>query len=148
MPSVRMTDEGGGIDEEGVLWKGMREELGAWKKYKQTKAHAFVERGYSVSWYADGDSHIDVFIPERHHAKKPEIRACAKFYGKPSRVGIDGGMVSKLTITRTNLIAMVMGKQLEKQRVLFNDDRGHDVDDLHLSPEARRLFDAAIEELN
>ena len=59
-------------------------------------------------------------------------------------------MVSKLLITTTkaDLIAMVLGKPSEQTHVLYNYDRGLDIDRLRTSPEAHRLYGAILEELN
>jgi hypothetical protein len=145
-----MTDESDRIDEGGVRWEGTRKELEVWKRYKKTKAVSFVERGYSVSWYPDGDNWMQVYLPERHHAKAPEMLAEVKFYGHASKYGIDGGMVSKLSITetRTDLAAYVLGRPWKRSRVLYNYDRGPDVNRLRTSPEALRLYGAVLEELN
>jgi len=145
-----MTDENNWIDEDGIRWEGTRQELEAWKQYKRSKALAFVERGYSVGWYPDADNWMQLYIPERHHARTPEILAEVKFYGHPSVHGIDGGMVSKLWITqtRTDLVAMALRKPCEHVRVLYNYDRGPDVNRLRTCPEALRLYGAILEELN
>ncbi len=145
-----MTNENSGFDEDGLRWEGTREELEAWKRYKKTKALAFVERGYSVSWFPDGNNWMSVYLPERQHARAPEILAEVKFYGHPSKHGIDGGMVSKLSITstRTDLIGMVLGRPPEQSCVLYSYDRGLDVNHLQTSPDARRLLDSILEELN
>ncbi len=145
-----MTNENSGFEEDGLRWEGTRDELETWKKYKKTKALAFVERGYSVSWFPDGDNWMSVYLPERHHARAPEILAEVKFYGHPSKHGIDGGMVSKLSITstRTDLIGMVMARPSEPSRVLYSYDRGLDVNHLQTSASAFRLYGAILEELN
>ena len=143
-------DAAEGFEEDGLYWMGSRDELEAWKQYKQTKALAFVQRGYSVEWFPDGDGWMAVFLPERHHAKAPEIRASVKFFGLVSQFGIDGGMVSKLNITRTRtdpIRALLDPRPLE-HLVLFNYDRGPDVNRLKRFPEAERLYWAVIEELN
>jgi hypothetical protein len=59
-------------------------------------------------------------------------------------------MVSKLTITerRTDLIRQVLGKPYEHVRVLYNFDRGPDIDRLAHSPVARDLYNTVIDELN
>lgn len=141
-----------GIHEDGIFWEGSRESLEAWKAYKRTKAHAFVERGYSVSWYPDGHGWMSVYLPERHHAGTPEIRAEAKFYSEPSQFGIEGGKISKLSIltTKTDVLLDVLslGKQGTRTETLYNYDRGLEVDHLHTNPQARALYDAILEELN
>ncbi len=145
----RDMDEHEGFEEDGLLWAGTREELEAWKRYKQRKAVAFVERGYSVDWYPDGANWMKVYLPERDHAGTPETRAAVKFYGLASESGIDGGMVSKLTIqeVRSDLVGMAFGHR-PKVRTLFHYDRGPDVNDLRASAVATRLYYAIIEELN
>jgi len=80
-----------GIDDEGLHWEGSRRDLSAWKAYKRAKAKRFVELNYSVEWYPDGTNWMEVYIPKRHHAKQPELRAEVKFYREASRYGIDGG---------------------------------------------------------
>lgn len=138
-----------GFGSEGVYWEGSRRGLSAWKAYKRTKAKRFVELNYSVAWYPDGTNWMDVFIPERHHAKQPEMRAEVKFFGEPSKYGINGGRISKLTIqTRTeDLLAKVVGKPYEKIETLFNYDRGPDIDRLHENSRARKLYDHVFQEL-
>jgi len=138
------------VEEDGMRWVGSRAELDAWKAYKQRKALAFVERGYSIAWYADADGWIDVYEPQRDHANMPEIRASVKFYGKPSEYGIDGGMVSKLMITETwrDPLAHLLDGPSERVNVVFNYDRGPDVNRLESHPRARRLYDAVLDELN
>jgi hypothetical protein len=145
-----MTDEGEFLEEDGIFWQGTREELDAWKKYKQLKAVAFVERGYSVEWYPDADNWMRVYVSERQSKREPEITADVKFFGKPSGFGIDQGMVSKLCIQRrtTNLIAKVFGDPWEQLETLFNYDRGPDVDRLSEDQTARALYHAILDELN
>jgi hypothetical protein len=147
-----MTDENEpGFEDEGIYWLGSRRELQAWKKYKKAKVLALVERGYSVEWYPDADGHIEVFIPERPQVSAPEYRAGAKFFSAPSEYGLNGGKISKLFVTRTtsNLIAKIVRGEFDKVDVLYNYDRGPDVDRLKKSsPEARRLYRDVLEELN
>jgi hypothetical protein len=143
-------DEPSGFDDEGVWWMGTRQELDAWKKYKRRKALAFVERGYSVSWYPDGDHWMEVYEPERLHARVPELRATIKFYGRPSRHGIDGGMVSKLSIMEQHADPLegLLGSGRPRTTVYFNFDRGPDINRLGQSPRATALYHAVLEELN
>ncbi len=146
-----MTDEQKpGFYDEGMWWIGAREELDAWKKYKQRKALAFVERGYSVSWYPDGDNWMTIYLPERLHARAPELSAEVKVYGRPSEHGIYGGMVSKLAILerRTDPLKQVSSPGDEDVRTLYNYDRGLDFDRLNGHPAAMRLFYAVLDELN
>lgn len=107
-------------------------------------------RGYSVSWYPDGDNWIEVFLPDRFHASAPELRAYVKFYGHPSPNGIDGGMVTKLSIHETHsmLTERLFGRAKGQTRMLYNFDHGPEVDRLSESPEASRLYHAVVEELN
>ncbi len=137
-------------DGEGATGGWTPEQLSAWLDYKQRKAVAFVERGYSVSWSRDPDNWMDVFVPERHHAQAPEVRASIKFFGSPSEYGIDGGMVSKLTIQRrtTDLLARVLGQPWERVETLFNYDRGPDIDRLREDATAHRIYHDVLEELN
>ncbi|MCC6678621.1 MAG: hypothetical protein IT436_15920 [Phycisphaerales bacterium] len=139
-----------GFTEDGLFWTGTREELEAWKQYKQRKALAFVGHGYSVSWYPDGDAWMEVYLPERHHAETPEILADIKFFRDPSSFGIDGGRVSKLCITRrrTDVVKQAMGRPYERVEDLFNYDRGPDTDRLRKSVEARKLYQIVLRELN
>lgn len=139
-----------GFTEDGVFWHGTREELEAWKEYKKRKALAFVGLVYSVSWYPDGDGWMEVYLPERHHAETPEIAAEVKFFSEASQYGIDGGRVSKLAITRrrTDILKQVVGQPHERLEVLYNYDRGLDVDRLGKSVEARRLYQIILDELN
>ncbi len=128
---------------------GTRTELEDWKKYKQEKATAFVSLGYSVSWYPDGDNWMEVYHPQRHQANEPELRASIKFFRDPSRFGIDGGRVSKLTIvTRdVDILQKVMGRPYETVETLFNYDRGADIDILDGHVSARKLCDIVLETL-
>lgn len=138
-----------GFDDEGVHWQGSRRELSAWKTFKRGKARRFVDLNYSVAWYPDGTNWMDVYIPERHHAKQPELRAVVKFYREPSKYGIDGGRISKLTIqTRSeDLLAKAVGQPYEKIETLFNYDRGPDIDRLNENPKARKLYAIVLREL-
>lgn len=140
-----------GFSDDGVWWMGSREELEAWKKYKKRKALAFVERGYSVSWYADGGGWMTVYLPERDYASAPELSAELKFYGKASEYGIDGGMISKLMIQerRTDILKQLRDPSKgERVRTLYNYDRGLDLDRLAASPVARTLYQIILDELN
>lgn len=145
-----MTDEHEWIEEDGLRWEGTREELEAWKRYKKTKAIAFVERGYSVEWYPDGENWMGIYMPERHYARAAETRAEVKFYGHPSSYGIDGGMVSKLSITSTttHAIRQLLEGRGSLTRMLYDYDRGLSVNRLEASPEGQRLYNAILEELN
>lgn len=124
--------------------------LDDWSAYKKQKAHAFVDRGYSVEWSPDADAWMDVYLPERRERRRPEVRATAKFFTEPSSYGIDGGRISKLSITsrRTDPIAQVMGRPYETVHLLYNYDRGLDVDKLNADREAQRLYRAVVDELN
>lgn len=124
--------------------------LDDWVAYKKRKAHAFVDRGYSVEWSPDMYAWMAFYLPERPERRRPEIRADVKFYTDPSDYGIDGGRIPKLSIvsTRTDPIAEVMGRQHEISRILYNYDRGLDVDKLAKDREAQRLYRAVIDELN
>jgi hypothetical protein len=138
-----------GFEDEGVRWEGSRRELSAWKAYKRAKAKRFVELNYSVAWYPDGTNWMDIYIPERHHAKQPELRAEVKFFSEPSKYGINGGRISKLTIqTRTeDLLSKAVGRPYEKIETLFNYDRGPDIDRLDENPKARKLYEHVLAEL-
>lgn len=139
-----------GFEEEGVFWNGTGEELEAWKRYKQRKAIAFVQRGYSVEWYPDGSGWLTVYLPERHHAGSAEVRGEIKCYGKPSAYGIEGGMISKLWIaqTRTDPLRQALQPRSLERIVFFDFDRGLQIDRLAESPQAMQLYWAIIEELN
>ncbi len=145
-----MTSEHGGIHEDGILWEGTRDELEAWKQYKREKALKFIQRGYSVEWSPDGHGVMAVYLPERHYAEKPEVRADIKFFSEPSKFGIQGGKVSKLSIhvRRSDILLKVLGGEHDAVETLYNFDRGQDVDRLNELTEARRLFDAIYDELN
>lgn len=138
-----------GVEDEGRLWSGTPEELADWTRYKKQKALRFVELGYSVAWYPDGDNWMDVYTPERLHAHEPEIRASVKFFSAPSKYGVDGGRVSKLTIQlrSEDLMARVAGAPYEEVETLFNYDRGDDVDRLDEIPRARELYIHVLREL-
>ena len=138
-----------GFEDQGLHWTGSREELEQWKVYKKQKALAFVELGYSVAWYPDGDNWMGVYTPERRHARTPELKATAKFFRETSRYGIDSGRISKLTIQlrSEDLIAKVAGAPFEEVETLFNYDRGLDIDRLDENPRARELYDHVLREL-
>jgi len=138
-----------GFSEEGMFWGGTREELERWKKYKKQKALRFVQEGYSVEWYPNGDCFIGVYTPERAYANQPEIKADVKFFMKPSEFGINKGKISKLSILviRRDIIAKVQGKPYETVDILFNYDRGADVNKLRNNPQARKLYDIVLQEL-
>lgn len=137
------------FESDGILWEKNRRELSAWKAYKREKAKRFIEQNYSVAWYPDGSNWMDIFTPERHHARQPELRAIAKFYRDPSAYGIDGGRISKLTILTTSedILAKAVGRPYETIEVLFNYDRGPDVNRLARNARARRLYDTVLQEL-
>jgi len=140
-----------GFHEDGIYWEGSRDSLEAWKLYKRTKAHAFVERGYSVSWSPDGDGWMSIFLPRRPYAGTPEIRAEVKFHADPSSFGIREGRISKLAImvfAAGDDDPDVLLEDNDLGTTLYNYDRGLDVDHLHTNPQARALYDAVLEELN
>lgn len=122
----------------------------AWAEYKQRKAIAFVTRGYSVEWVPDADNWMGVYTPQRTDPVRPEVRADVKFFRDPSEYGINQGRISKLSIhaRTTDLMQQIMGRPAEKIEVLYNYDRGLDVDRLSRSRESRALFSAVLEELN
>ena len=137
------------FSEEGIFCEGTREELEQWKQYKKQKALKFVEEGYSVEWYPDGNGWMDVYTPERGHACQPEIRASVKFFAEPSQFGMNKGRISKLSIQvrSVDLIAKVAGHPYETVDTLFNYDRGGDVDRLKENLQAKRLYDIVVGEL-
>lgn len=139
-----------GLDDQGVSWSGTPEELADWTRYKKQKALRFVELGYSVAWYPDGDNWMDVYTPERMHAHEPEIRASVKFFSDPSQYGIDRGKISKLTIQarEVDLMAKALGRPYETVVSLFNYDRGLDVDCLYEKPAAMTLYEDVVRRLN
>ncbi len=139
-----------GFEENGIHWEGTPESLRRWKDYKRRKAITFVSRGYSVSWYPDGDNTMDVYTPERWYAKEPELRAMIKFFNEPSQYGIDHGKISKLAIQvrSVDVLAKVVGRPHETITTLFNYDRGDDIDRLHDHAGARALCDLVLTELN
>lgn len=147
-----MSDTGNGNGHGESEWFGhwTPSELERWIAYKRARAHAFVDRNYSVEWTADGGNWFGVFIPERFDRHEPELRAMAKIYSEPSQFGIDGGRVSKLTIqTRhEDLIQRALGKPSLSVITLFNYDRGHDVDRLRPGTLADRLYRDVLDELN
>lgn len=144
-----MSDEQG-FTEDGVFWGGTWESLEAWKAYKKVKAIAFVERGYSVEWYPDGHNAMTISVPERWYAGAPETAASVYFFRDPSKFGINGGKISKLFIreVRPTLSEKLLIAPINDVRVLYNYDRGPDVDLLHTSTVARRLYDDVLAELN
>lgn len=140
----------GSDHDQGIHWEGTEEELARWIEHKQRMAVRFVERGYSVEWFPDGDNWMEIYMPERRDAHRPEIRASVKFYAEPSKHGIDQGRISKLTIQRcyTDLIAKVRGEPFEDIEIQYNYDRGEDVSELASNSEAEALYQAVLRELN
>ncbi len=140
----------GVFDMSGISWVGSRDRGMLQLMYKKAKAHAFVERGYSVSWYPDGDGWMRVYLPERAYAKSPEIRAEAKFYSEPSPFGIRKGKVSSLVImvSELNEAPDVLLGETKSGTMVYSFDRGLDVDHLHTDSRARELYDAILQELN
>ena len=138
-----------GFESDGVSWEGTKRELSAWKALKREKAKAFVEQNYSVAWYPDGSNLMEVYVPQRHHLKRPELRAFVKFFREPSKYGINAGKISKLMIrTRSeDLIGKATSRSYERIKTLFNYDRGPDVDWLEEYSDAKRLYDAVLREL-
>ena len=139
-----------GFNDEGIRWCGTREELEQWKQHKKAKALKFVEEGYSVEWFPDGTNWMEVYTPERNHVKQPEIRASVKFFEEPSQSGIDNGRISKLHIQARSedLIARVQGIPYKSITTFFDYDRSVNLDDLHRNPQAQKLYDIVIRELN
>lgn len=121
-----------------------------WEEYKRAKAHAFVDRGYSVEWSPDEGHWMKVYIPQRSEDRKPSIEAMAKIYEQPSKFGIDGGRISKLSIQTSyvDVIKKVLGHTYEQVVTLYNYDRGPDVDRLRPGTRAHRLFRDVIDVLN
>ena len=136
-----------GFEDEGIHWEGTRKELDEWKEYKMQRAHEFVSRGYSVAWCPDGDNWMDVYHPQRHHVKEPELRASVKFFREPSKFGMDGGRISKLTIQTRDVDPWekVLGRSYETVETVFNYDRGTDVNRLPYDARARKLYDVVQE---
>ncbi|MCI0441073.1 MAG: hypothetical protein L0177_18370, partial [Chloroflexi bacterium] len=99
---------------------------------------AFVRRGYSVEWIPDDSSWMNVFVPSRVLPSRRDLVAFTQFYRDPSKFGINGGRVSKL---------LIMGRGAPRE-TWYHYDRGLDVDVLEQNPEAWKLYDAVIEELN
>lgn len=122
----------------------------AWAEYKRRKAIAFVTRGYSVEWVPDADNWMGIYTPQRSDPDRPEVRADVKFFRDPSEYGINQGRISKLSIhaRTTDLMQQIMGRPAEKIAVLYNYDRGLDVDRMSRNRESRALFSAVLEELN
>jgi len=138
-----MTNDGGPTNPDDP-WN-----LDDWVAYKKRKAHAFVERGYSVEWYPDAGGWMDFYLPQRKN--RYELRASVKFFQQPSKYGIDGGRISKLSVMlrETDPIKRVPGESFyEATRVLYHYDRGLDFDDLAGQTRGRRLYDAVLDELN
>lgn len=137
-------------DDPNIHWEGTEEERTRWIEHKRHVAMRFVELGYSVEWSPDGENSMAVYLAERCGARQPEIRASVKFFLEPSRYGIDQGRISKLMIQRrrTDLLAKVRGQPWEDVELLFNYDRGADVDELASDPEARTLYEVILRELN
>lgn len=125
------------------------DEATSWADYKREKAITFVRNGYSVSWYPDEENWMGIFMPERRHLHRPEIRAVVKFFREPSKHGIDDGRISKLAIQtrQVDIMAKFTGRPYEAVDTVYNYDRGHDVDRLNEDPNARRLYDLVLREL-
>ncbi len=123
--------------------------LDDWVAYKKRKAHAFVDRGYSVEWSPDADSWMAVYLPQRHERRRPQIEASAKFYLDRSRYGINGGRISKLSIVSAWIdpVDEAFGRP-PKSTMLYNYDRELDVDRLTTDREAARLYRAVLDELS
>ena len=142
-----MSDDETESSDDGIEWEGTREELRRWIEYKRGKVTSFVRDGWSVGWYPDASNWMYVFTPPRPHSERPGYLASVMFFGKPSPYGIDGGAVSKLRIQRSSasLESFLYGPHTE---IVYNYDRGHDVNRLEQHPEGRRLYDAVIRGLN
>jgi hypothetical protein len=138
------------IDEDGCRWEGNRESLEVWRAYKRDKALSFVRQGYSVLWSPDPTNWIIVLLPERWYANESQMSGEVKFYSKPSTFGIRGGKISKCTIieSRTDPLEAIIGNAKRSSVILFNYDRGRDVDFLDRSPRAQLLYEAILDELN
>ena len=95
---------------------------------------------------------MSIYLPERHHAKAPELRAEVTIYPEPSQFGIHGGKVSKLTIvtSTTDVLVEVLthGTHGTHRDILYNYDRGLYIDHLSSNKKAHELYQAVLEELN
>ncbi len=141
-------DEQQGFSIDGMFWKGTRDEYDYWVEYKRTKAVSLVLQGWSVGWRPDASNWIDVFRPPNSAAGWSGYVAAANFYLKGSKYGIDGGSVSKLMIRRyeSSLERLLSGRGTVE--VVYNYDRGLDIDKFDHHPEAKELYRAVIRELN
>ena len=145
-----MSETNNGRDPPETPWGWTPEGLERWIEYKRSKAHAFIDRGYSVEWTTDAERWMAIYIPQQHQRREPELRATAKIFEEPSKFGVDNGRISKLTIqTRdVNLLRLVARKSHESVVTLFNYDRGHDVDRLKPGTTAHELYRDVLDILN
>ena len=91
-----------GFSEEGMFWGVTREELERCKKYKKQKALRFVQEGYSVEWYPNGDCFIGVYTPERAYANQPEIKADVKFAKVAANIARKPSSLNQTLFSGTN----------------------------------------------
>lgn len=142
----RVTYRGREID-----WDGTKQELQEFIEYQRQKAKSFIDEGYSVEWTPDARGFMDVYLPQTDMEKGPEIRANVKFSTTESGMGLDNGRITKLSIQliRTDVIEMALGNPYRTVINLFGFDTGSsDIDILDEIPEAKKLFDTVVRELN
>ena len=124
--------------------------LEQWIEYKRAKAVAFVEAGYSVEWFPDAGSWIEVYRPEQRDTdhKEPGIHAGVKFCLEGNaRPGY--GRIYNLEIARIERAKAGQADTLSSERErLFLYDRGaFETNGLSENPEARKLHDLIVKEL-
>jgi len=129
-------------------WDGDPNEIKSWINYKRERAIEFINKGYSVSWVPDPTNYMSIFTSPKL-GKSEYIIGDAVFFPQPSQYGIDEGAVSKLTILKYDggLESLVLGVR-PKAEILFNYDRGHDINRLSQSKSAQNLYDDMISVLN
>ncbi|CAG0985837.1 hypothetical protein PHYC_02018 [Phycisphaerales bacterium] len=150
--SSLMSNSESGFMQDGVYWKGTREELEVWTEYKRRRALAFVERGYCVAWSADGSNWMDIFLAERPYAKSTELRAELALAESPGVSTRYANRVRAITMYERVLAAASRssGNPLrlvreERVRILYNDGSPR-IDLLHTAPQGTTLYDLIMDE--
>lgn len=119
-----------------------------WIAYKHIKAAMLQQQGYEVRGGAARDHWLNVgaagATPDHFY------HANVQFYQEPSRYGIDDGKVSRLWIARYEVPTWidVFHSNRPGHSVVYNFDRGEDVDSLKQHSKAKELYQALIELLN
>lgn len=124
-------------------WEDSEEKLKEWIDRKRSCALKFVELGYSVKWSATCKPWMIVTLEDTDDSNTV-IEACGKCFLDESTYGYKDGRVSKLGIRTYEHYPF------DKQniKVLYNYDRGHDLNDLKSNELAHKLFKDFIKILN